>query len=182
MSDTTALPGPRLPEATARILVDSINAAHARGLTVRATSERGVICVSSHATERWAPRPKSRGVSPTGAAILFVQPTATNEDVAATVALQVTAPWLMGFEAGVAGELPHAVWADHVACMIIGEGYQLGRQVRNFVMLEECAVHRIQHRKGPCPLCAEAASGDAGPTPYDRQAGVIGAVPTRERR
>jgi len=174
-------PGDRPAHAdVARILVDAVNAARARGLAVLATSSPGVVCTSSHAANRWEPVRKARGLSPVGAAILYVQPEATDVAVAGWVALGVSPAWLEGFEAGVSGELPYARWAGHVGERIIGQGYMFGREFRTILVTEECALHRIRHRRGACPLCLAETESTA--TPYDRNAGIVGAIPSRVRR
>jgi len=182
-------PGERPAHAdVARILVDAVNAARARGLAVLATSSPGVVCTSSHAANRWEPVRKARGLSPVGAAILYVQPEATDVEVAGRVALGVSAAWLMGFEAGVAGELPYARWSGHVGERIIGQGYAYGREFRTIMMSEMCPAHRVRHARGACPLCI--AESESTATPYDPHAGrdpgasrargpVVGALPSK---
>src|SRR6185369_15358066 len=92
-----------------QILVDAVNAAHAKRIPIIASTDRGVTCISTHANERWARRP-GRGLSPVGAVILDRQPRAMEADEAACEALGVSYAWLIGFEAGCGGELPHASW------------------------------------------------------------------------
>jgi hypothetical protein len=160
-----------VPEAVARLLVDAVNAAHTRGLEVVASGDHGVTCVSMHAAERWVPTPRARGVSPIGAAILYRQPGVPEVDVAGCLALGVSAAYMIGFVAGVAGEPPHATWQTHVARLLIGEGYFLGREIRTFIATAVCEIHEKRYpRTGVCPVCA-----DDVPTPIHQ-------FPARERR
>jgi len=171
MSDATSLPDDAdtdripLPLEVGRILVDAINAANARGIEIIASSDPGVLCISMHARERWIVRPRARGVSPVGAAILFVQPEPPEVEPAGCVALGVEPAWMIGFTAGLSGEPPYQRWEEHPARILITEGYLLGQEIRTFVMTVECPVHRRRHRRGrPCPEC-----GDAIVTPTDLQ-------------
>jgi len=164
------MPAP-LPEIryddVARTLIHSILAVQAAGYVVIPTADPHVVCVSSYATRKWLQMPCTKGVSPTGAAILVAQPEALVVYDAEMEALGVSAPWIAGFDAGVSGELPHATWKEHIAVQLIEHGYEMGKKIRAFLTRGWCELHNGSFsRHGQCPQC------QAGTTPYDPHFGA----------
>jgi hypothetical protein len=133
----------------AQILTDSLNAAHAAGLTVSTAPDLGVICTST-AHPKWEPEAFAPAVSVLGAVLLARQPPIVDVDEALAYVFGHRPEFAEGIEDGVGGK-PAPETADRLFC----EGYFLGVQMRTLVATVPCALHLTRYpRGGKCPDCA----------------------------
>ncbi len=143
----------------ARILTDSVNAAHATGLTVTTDADLGVVCLSS-ASPTWAPDPHAYAVSVLGAVLLAHQPPIVGVDQALAHVFGSRPEFVQGIEDGVSGKA-----APEVADALYGDWYFLGVQLRTLVATVPCALHAVRFPRGQrCPRCA---AGVPVARPYD---------------
>ncbi len=147
----------------ARILTDSLNAAHGTGVTVTTGTDLGVVCTST-ADPRWEIDPRASAVSLLGCVLLIKQPPIADAEKALSHVFDTRREFINGIELGVTGEA-----APEVADELLAEGYFLGVQMRTLVATVPCTLHLTRFpRGGMCPQCAGAVPVERSTTETTR--------------
>lgn len=104
------------------------------GLHVSPTAELGVVCVSSHATNRWRRDPFVNSISPVGALVLMSQPRSTHPWAAAAEALGGSMVFSEGVIDGIAKLDRERKTNFGAAAKLFLDGFEVGLMVRRLVM------------------------------------------------
>lgn len=126
------------------LFAEALNQAHVEGLSLVASGEMGVRCVSTHGGRRWEADPNAEGVSPLGAVVLLRQPPAVTPDQAAAIACNTSMRWVEAFAVGVSGLAPITMWRDHVAYRLMAAAWLFGVQIRTTLALAQRRAARVR--------------------------------------
>jgi len=130
---TASIEAPRSPHPATTVRA-AVEWARGRGLRVRLVESFGVVCVSQHADERWELDPRAEGISPVGCCVLMDQPSTSDTDEAASLALDAPASYVTGLARGIAKGEPSAEWDGSVDRRLFSAGYMAGLFVRGWLM------------------------------------------------
>jgi hypothetical protein len=120
----------------------------------------GVRATVIGGARRWVREHAGGFVSPLGAVVLREQPLAGMMPEAAAEAMGVGVPWIVGFNAGCRRENLPASWLAGFSAGQALAGYEVGTQIRAWLLSAYCAKHATRYSRigGSCGACDVEAS------------------------